>query len=190
MKKLAITSFLSLISILAFAHKDPWDKDKSDWTTLMKVAYDNDTVKANTLLKNGIDINEVSPRGWTALKVAIKKENILMVTYLLKHSANPNLFDKTGFTPLMEACQHSYPDIVKKLLENGANPNAKLPNGWTALMSAVGVKDGDLRIINLLINYKADVNAKRTTDGYTVLKLAEYNGDKKKIAILKQSGAK
>jgi len=190
MKKLAITTFLSLLSILTFAHKVRWDEDKSDWTTLMKVAYNNDTAKANMLLKSGISINKASSRGWTALKVATKKGNNLMVSYLLKHSANPNLSDETGFTPLMEACQHSYPYIVKQILEHGANPNAKLFNGWTALMGAAGVEDGDLKLINLLINYKANVNAKRITDGFTVLKLAEYNGDKRKIAVLKQNGAK
>ena len=182
---------LILLSFVGFIPKDkePWDYNKSDWSAIMKSAYYNDTLKVGVLTKQGIDINSKNKNGWTALKVAVKKGNTKTVSFLLRHHANPNIADKDAFTPLMEACQHSYTGIVKLLLDKGANPDAALPNGWTAMMSAAS-QNNDLSILELLIQYKADVNAMRTVDGITALKLAEYDKDSKKMVFLRKHGAK
>ena len=49
---------------------------------------------------------------------------------------------------------------VKKLLENGASIEmATKSDGWTLLHSAAYTK-GNLRMVKLLLDYNADVNAK------------------------------
>ncbi|KAK0732057.1 ankyrin repeat-containing domain protein [Lasiosphaeris hirsuta] len=49
-------------------------------------------------------------------------------------------------------------DLVKMLVENGADVGAKGPEGYSALHAAVS--KGSKEIVNLLLRYGADPNAK------------------------------
>jgi ankyrin repeat protein len=186
MKTLLTIIFFFAASYTCFATKDPWDKDQSKWTTLMKYAYKGDTVRIDSLLSRGENVNQKDINGWTALKVAVKKGRSKTVAYLLRHKADPNLADNEKMTPLMEACIHNHYNIANLLLETGANPN-QTNHGWTALMGATSF--ADTKLMELLIKYKANVNAKRTIDGMTALGLAIYNNNRQKIDLLKRNGA-
>lgn len=97
----------------------------------------------------------------------------------------------SGYTPLHLAVEYNRFDLVKALLENGANVNTKTSDGKTALHIActhssdkwyelIDIEDLDeeacdnidwisnrkdqISIIHLLLNYKADVNAKDNND--------------------------
>ena len=77
---------------------------------------------------------------------------------------------------------------TRDLLDRGANPNIKSPDGFPLL--TVAVKSGDLNVVRLLLEYKADPNMKDSNFGFTpmmsavtrgyvdiVKLLVEYNAD-------------
>lgn len=176
------------ITVSVFAHKDRWDANKSDWTSLMRYAYDANSNKIDSSIKAGTNVNAQNARGWTALSVAVRQGNEAVVSQLLKNAADPNLSDTDGFTPLIWAGGLHSSVITKLLLQHGANPNKNLKNGYSALMFATSF--GTIETMQILISKGADVNAKRGVDGMTALGLAEYNSDKAKVAFLKSHGGK
>ena len=188
MKILLLMCFYFFTIASCYANKDPWDKDQSKWTILMKLAYQGDTLRIDSLLSHKQNINSQNINGWTALKVAIKKGQTKTVDFLLRHKADPDLADNEGMTVLMEACINNRLDFVNRLLDNKANPNLRNKVGWTALMGATSF--GDIKIIEVLLRHKADINAKRQTDGMTALALAKYNNNNQKINLLTKFGAR
>ncbi len=188
MKRLVFVVILTLLTLDSLASKDPWDKDQSKWTPLMKLAHSNDTIKIKELIRSGISINLQNKDGWTALKVASKKGLTKTVDFLLRNGADTNLADKDKMTPLMEAALHNEKEIAKLLIKRGADPNRKNKTGWTALMGATSF--ADLEMMKLLVDNGADINVKRKVDGNTALELARLNNEKEKIDFLLKSGAK
>jgi ankyrin repeat protein len=188
MRTLIFILLLFVTSASNIASKDPWDKDQSQWSLLMKLAYAGDTQRIKILLSKGEKVNAKNVNGWTPLKVAVKNKQTITVSYLLRQNADPNLADNDGLNSLMEACLHNHFDIARILLQNGANPNLTNKVGWTALMGATSF--GDTKTMELLLKFKANVNAKRETDGMTALDLAKYNNDNQKINLLLKYGAK
>jgi len=176
------------LTVRVFATRERWDANKLSWSPLMIYSYENNTLKIDSLLKLGININEQNQRGWTALHIAIRKGNLATVLFLLNHKANSDLSDTDGCTPLMLACGGNHFNIANLLLNFKSDPNKSLENGYTALMAATSF--GNIRIMRLLIDNGANVNAKRNIDGMTALRLAEYDANKKKTNFLKRHGAK
>ena len=172
----------------AFATKDRWDANKSNWSPLMLFSYQSDTSKIDSLLKSGVNINEQIPGGYTALDIAIRNGCTTAVWFLLKHNANPNLADTDGYTPILWASFGDNFEIVRLLLNYKSDPNKGLKNGYTPLMAAASF--GTIKIMELLISNDANVDFQRRSDGWTPLRFAEYNGDKDKINLLKKYGAK
>ena len=175
-------------SVSVFAHKDRWDANKSDWTSLMLCAYAADNRKIDSSLKGGSNVNEQNARGWTALIVAVRQGNESVVSLLLKNAADPNLSDTDGFTPLIWACGLRNSAITKLLIQYGANPNKGLKNGYSALMFATSF--GTIEVMHILVSKGADVNVTRGVDGMTALGLAKYNSDQAKVKFLEAHGAK
>ena len=64
MDRLFFLIILALFSLDTFASKDPWDKDQSKWTPLMKLAHSSDTLKIKELIKAGISVNLQNKDGW------------------------------------------------------------------------------------------------------------------------------
>jgi ankyrin repeat protein len=79
-------------------------------------------------------------------------------------------------------------DLVKRLLGEGQNVNQLDQRGWTPLMAAAD--EGHIDIVRLLIDWGADINAKRKDDGYTALMIASYKGRADIVKLLIECGAK
>jgi uncharacterized protein len=110
----------------------------------------------NLLQKGGIDINSQNGKIGPALITASYGGHKQVVQILLENGADINIRDINGATPLMNAVISSKPEIVKILIEKGANLN--------------------LTVI--------DKNGQKTD--VTALKLAETEGNKEIIEILKR----
>lgn len=112
----------------------------------------------------------------TALFTASFNGNLNAVKILIKHGADINAKNINNSTPLIYATINSHHDVIKFLLENGADVNAKdkLFGGvltHSSMRAAAGPKDhmtGQLKIMQLLINYGADINQK-SPEGETEL---------------------
>lgn len=97
-------------------------------------------------------------------------------------------FSPDGFTPLGLACYFGQMEVAQYLLEHGADSNIPSRNTFkvTPLHSAVATKHYD--IAKLLLEYKADVNA-RQQDNVTPLHSAAHHGDITMAKLLLQAGA-
>ncbi|GAB1196413.1 hypothetical protein APSETT444_005683 [Aspergillus pseudonomiae] len=95
-----------------------------------------------------------------------------------------NVLDARGEFPLYSAAAGGYYDDVKRMLEQGANPSMRTLFHWTALHWAVG--NGHAKIVQLLLDYGADINAISDT-GSTPLDMARNDMMK---GMLRQRGAR
>ena len=108
-----------------------------------------------------------------------------VVRIFLEKGIDVNIRDGAGSkaTALMNAAVWNKISCLKILLENGANPDLKDGHhGWTALMTAARNNYSD--IVGELLKWKAD-DMLRNNQGQTVLQLAEENGIKDVVRILK-----
>jgi ankyrin repeat protein len=137
------------------------------------------------LLKNGADINATTYNGDTALMlvcqirdkiytntVGIENYTKTLVHFFLKNGANPNFQRSDGYTLLMILCEYHSLD--------------KLCQAYAVL--SIKEKNERNEIIDLLIQYKADVNLQRR-DGYTALLDASEETNLDAVRILLKNGA-
>jgi uncharacterized protein len=96
--------------------------------------------------------------------------------------ADINERDVTGATKLFEAVSSRNFTKVEKLLDAGADPNIPENNGTTPVMEAAGW--GSLRLIRLLVRYKANVRA-RDNFGDSALDYAAKQKHPKAVQLLK-----
>ena len=117
-----------------------------------------------------------------------------MVSLLISRKADVNFRGKGGKSPLMWAASNSY-ESTKLLLENGADVNAKADDGMTAFIQATfgfQSKKIPIKIMDLLLEYGADVNAaltRKDVSGWTALLFATVNGDEQLVDYLIRQGA-
>jgi ankyrin repeat protein len=184
-------TFLSLLFILtfisAFAHKEKWDDNKTDWSPLMLAIYNGQTEKITDLINQDIDVNFITPgtnSDWclTALEVAIRNDNEFAVERLLLTN---KIYKPESF--MMTACGQKSAKTIELLIKYGANPNDTLENGYSVLMMAASF--GSFGVLESLLKNCANVKQTRKVDKMTPLMFAAFNGDVKKVKLLLDYGA-
>ncbi|MCY4329486.1 MAG: ankyrin repeat domain-containing protein [Endozoicomonadaceae bacterium] len=144
---------------------DPNETDRFRQTGLMLACKKGHADTISTLLTiKGINLNRKDLRGDTALILAAREGQSKAVTELLKAEGidvnSQNIF---GHTALIIACQNHDINTAKKLLSfQGIDINVQNEQGDTALIIASQL--GDQKMVDLLIEYKADVNIKNKLD--------------------------
>lgn len=187
--KEAIALFASRITGGSAAKQSLLDKGivYSDKDFLEQVEAGN-IENVRLFLEAGMDIDAlVDPSRGTALSVAAVKGRRELVRYLLDRKADVNKPSKVGWTPLISAAFDSNrdyicrDDLLRLLLANGAEVNRTMRDGDTALTCAAQVRCLDA--VKILLEHKADINA-RTKFGYSALLYAvEHVGDEHEKAI-------
>lgn len=134
-----------------------------------------DILKKN---KQKLDIFEAASIGDTEIISQLLNKNLDFL----------NSFSPAGFTALGLASYFGHLSLVKLLLDKGANPNIASNNQFKVapIHSACAISHFD--IAELLIRYRADVNAKQM-EGVTPLHSAAYNGQTKLSKLLIDNGA-
>ncbi|GBO54087.1 hypothetical protein APA_2035 [Pseudanabaena sp. lw0831] len=159
--------------------------------TVLGIAAKNSRLDiAQLLLAHNADPNYSEPRSCchpTPLMSAAYNGDIEMVKLLLLKGAEVNSSPDEGVAAIDEAIRLNHPDVVKLLLENGANPNHNVL-GATPLHHAAYY--GYQKIVSLLIEHGADINAKSLSDKKTPLAIAIQNKHLDVIELLKKAGAK
>lgn len=142
----------------------------------------NDNIEiVNSILKSQIPYG----MGWAAVS-AIENNNLDILKYLLNNGLDPNTICLIG-NMLTNAVFFNNPDAVKMLLEYGANVNGG--NDFTyGDPIIVAAENGYLDIMEILIDYGADVNCEYVT-GLTPLIAAIMNGWIDCVKCLVNNGA-
>jgi ankyrin repeat protein len=99
----------------------------------------------------------------------------------IANGANVNERNQFGVTPLMFVCGNKDTGIAKALIEANADVNIQAAGSFTPLFYAVKInRDGIIEIINLLVNYGAELGH-RNYKGQTVLLYAGEMNDNEKL---------
>ena len=141
------------------------------------------------LVKRGFDPNTVSERGETGLTQAFKLDSYRAAKGLIALPATQvNLANSKGETPLMMAAIKGQVDLAKALIARDADVNRE---GWTPLHYAVSApsEDGaDLKMVALLIEHHAYIDAP-SPNGTTPLMMAAQYGTRSAVQMLIKEGA-
>jgi ankyrin repeat protein len=110
------------------------------------------------LIRHGADVNAVNLSQRTPLFTAIYQNNTDIALLLIENGANCKMEDPVmnNFTLLHYSCFQGNYTLASKLLENGCNANSVAVSGETPIY--IAVTKGYVDIVNLLIDYGADVN--------------------------------
>lgn len=124
------------------------------------------TEALDLLIKSGADVNKLDAKGCSALMFCAQCGDITYLNYLINSGADIDLQDEYNQTALIHSILHNKTETLTELIKAGADVNKTGYNFDTPLMYAV---DSDIRFTSLLINAKADINAKNLFTGYTPL---------------------
>ena len=124
----------------------------------------------------------------TLLHDACRSGHLQTVKELIENKWDINQYNNNKFTPLHLAVSNGHAEIVQLLLENGAEINRKDgKTGFTALIYGAGAIHEKLNIMNILIEFGADI--KLTTDHKrNALHYAALNGHDEIVTFLIENG--
>ena len=163
-------------------------------TPLTQASKDGDIAAINKLLREGANVNEANPgaSGTTALGWALQNCKFDAASVLLTKGANVNLADGYG-TPIWFApfsyCKNMDRSFTKRLLEKVTDVNIKDKQGnaiWSYFNYTVDNPD---KIIELLLDKGANINAIDGYYGWTPLMWAAAGNSPQAAYFLIERGA-
>ena len=152
-----------------------------------EAAMKGDKAAVKTLIAQKADVNAPQADGATALQWASYKNDLEMADLLIAAGAKPDSRSREGATALYLAGVNGSAPMMEKLLKAGASANELGPQGETPLMLAA--RNGNLAALKLLVDNKADVNAKDKLRGTTALMWAAENSNPEAMKFLIAHGA-
>ncbi|GJQ80577.1 hypothetical protein Trydic_g19981 [Trypoxylus dichotomus] len=141
------------------------------------------------VIKKLLPNDRKTPAGPQLLFTAARNGYLEIVDYLVQErDVDVNTCITNSFSALYVAANNGREDVVTYLIKHGANIN-KLENGSTVLFSLMfGKEDKLYKIVSLLLEKGADVNAK-ASHGFTPLHIAAISGKSKMFQLLCDNGA-
>lgn len=161
---------------------------------LIEAAYEGNTVQVQSLIEEGVDVNEKDASGRTALMIAANRGHTYVVQLLLERGADISATDNKGQTAMQAAESRGFERIVSMLRKYSAASSQ--PEQSSALKSQTvprlslhrAVDESDFAALKSLIDAGADVNA-RSSDEWTPLMLATIKGHTQMVEALLKNGA-
>lgn len=138
------------------------------------------------MLEQGADIKAINSSKRNALHQQCSTRGALgALEYLVAAGVDINEQDKNLNTPLHLLCERrsDMPKEVAYLLGKGANPNLSNHIGQTVLHRAVWVWKAQKETVEILLEYKADINV-QDRDGNTPLHIAVNRENKELLKVL------
>ncbi|VTT56609.1 unnamed protein product [Fusarium fujikuroi] len=161
--------------------------DKHYGTPLISALMGGQIGVAQLLLDSGADINAQAGTFGTALQTASSSGDLHCVQTLLDYHADVNVLGGNFGSALQAACYNRHESVTRMLLEAGADPNIwgygdylKIKSGSALYIASIkGCPD----IVQLLVDYGADVNALGGLDG-SALQVAAMLGHEEVVEVL------
>ena len=147
-----------------------------------------DFSRLQTLIREGLDVNEPQVDGATALLWAAQWNDLQAARLLIRNGADVNSANRTGATPLQLAAINGSAEMLELLLDAGADPNARVTiTADTPLMLAArtGIPDA----VEVLLDNGAQVNVREEWGRTTPLMWAVAEGHTRVAKLLLESGA-
>lgn len=137
-------------------------------------------------IEQKIDVNYRNlENGCSPLMCASQRGKIDVVILLLQHKADINLINpENGYTALTYAVEKNHIEIADLLLKNYANIDECNAEGNSALMLAA--YRGFTEILNLLLQYHANINLRNPKNGFSALMFAAQEGHIDAVNLLLQ----
>ena len=152
------------------------------------LASQGDVAGVQTLLQRNVDVDSMQGDGMTALHWAAFRDDLAMGQLLLGAGAKVGSATRIGaITPLHLASKNGRDAFIEALLKAGANPNRSTDTGASPLMSAA--MSGSVNAVRVLLDHKADVNAREFRHGQTPLMFAAWENRSEVIEQLTERGA-
>jgi ankyrin repeat protein len=142
------------------------EKDSANETPLHIAILFGRNKHVSMLVDNGVDVNVKGVNGMTpvayVMESKVSENSISMLQKLIDGGADLNIKDiENQESPLDDAVYYGKPEFVRILLENGADPNIRDRFGETPIFEVCKLKlDTGTQIIDLLLDYGADINAR------------------------------
>ena len=172
------------------------ERNQGDQLALVLATKEGNEQRISSLLRAGANVNERDDFGNTPLIIAADGSNLAIVKVLLAAGADVTAANKSGFTALMNAADHGDFIVVKTLIKAGSDVNAKSKSGFSPLYMALRhVCENDRpcdsinELVTLLIEKGANVNARTTPEGESVLMAAAALGNVQAVKTLVGHGA-
>jgi len=143
------------------------------WTPTMTTAIAGEICTARILFKHDADALLSNTAGQSANQIA-KKCNHEELASFIQRKANQNLSNSgDNKDNIIQAVKHGDENLVRKLLDqDSARANSHTKEAATPLMYASMA--GSMALVEILLEYGADINAKDFDNGWTALMQATY----------------
>ncbi|MCE4566054.1 ankyrin repeat domain-containing protein [Maribellus sp. CM-23] len=180
--------FLLAVPIKGFSQEVKPTVDSLQLSVLLsKAILNNDTLKADSLILTGMDVNIAANEGVTPLMYAAEEGNLHFIEKLLQVGADVNQLPGNKVTALQSAIIANKVEAAELLLQNSANLNTKDQWGNTPVLNAA--QNNSPEMLRLLLRWGADVNH-ANSDGNTALHYATVFGNDSLVTELMDAGAK
>ena len=148
-----------------------------------------DPLTRSVMMSATVNLNARDNNGYTALDHAMKKCNFPATEILKSLGARANILrDKSRDEEFCRLCESGSVEDVTSALKSWGYVTAKDKSGKTPLMCAAE-KNPDEKVIQLLIDYGADINAVTEEKKSSALHWAGSNTNPKVAEILVKAGA-
>ena len=148
-----------------------------------------DPLTRSVMMSATVNLNARDNNGYTALDLAMKKCNVQATEILKSLGARANILrDKSRDEEFCRLCETGSVEDVTSALKSWGYVTAKDKSGKTPLMCAAE-KNPDEKVIQLLIDYGADINAVTEEKKSSALHWAGSNTNPKVAEILVKAGA-
>ncbi len=173
---------VDLLQLLLARGADLRAQDRAGTTALALAVRSADVDVVRFLVERGLDANALNPG---ARRAGLARNYRPTIDYLLSKGMTPipdELFTTATWEP---------PALLARAIDGGADINAgnAAQYGRTALLTAVASEAAGPETLKLLLDRGADPNI-AMAEGETPLDWAIYKGDRAKIEVLEQRGAK
>jgi ankyrin len=170
-------------------------RDEGGMTALHLASVNGNPDLVDLLISYGANVNAAMTggcrRGFTPLHCASMEGNAAVVRRLLEAAADISaLCHDAGSTPLHVASAHGQEEVTEILIRGGADVNKRQRSmKLTPLHVASGAEHASVRMISMLLDSGADIDARDHYDYTPLHKACGENGNTEVVQALLEAGA-